>query len=52
MESAEKHIPRHIHRPVIAFEIAVMKLMVKVPDHHPAALAKQQFVEAGMAENR
>ena len=52
MKRAEPGIEWKIDASIIAFEIAVMKLMVKVPDHHPAALAKQQFVEAGMAENR
>ena len=41
VKSAEPGIEREIDTAIIALEIAVVKLMVKVADHYPAALAKQ-----------
>ena len=52
MESTKPDVQRKIHASVIAFEIAVMQLVVEMPDKHPAAVAKKQLVKPGMAKDR
>ena len=52
MESAKPGIKREIDTTIIAFKIAVVKLMVKMPEHHPLALTKQQIMKTSMTENR
>lgn len=52
MERAEPDIERKIDAAKIAFKISVVKLMMKVPNHHAAAVAKQHFMKPGMAEDR
>ena len=41
MERAEPRIEREIDTAIIALEIAVVKLVMKMSDHHPAAPAEQ-----------
>lgn len=38
--------------PKLHSKISVVKLMMKVPNHHAAAVAKQHFMKPGMAEDR
>ena len=52
MEGAKPGIKREINTAIIAFEIAVVKFMVKMPDHHPLALTNQQIMRIVMTENR
>ena len=52
MERAEPGIEREIDATIITLEIAVVQLVMKMPDHHATALAKQQLMKAGMSENR
>ena len=51
MKSAEPRVQRKIHASVIALEIAVMQLVVEMPDKHPTAIAKKQLVKPGMAKD-
>lgn len=51
MERPEPDIERKIDTAVITFEIAVMKLVMKMTKHHPAALAKNHLMEPGVAKN-
>ena len=52
MESAKPDVQRNLHAPLITLEIAVMQLVVEMPDKHPAAVANKQFVKPGMAKDR
>ena len=52
MESAKPDVQRKIHASIIALEIAVMQLVVEMPNKHPAAVAKKQLVKPGMAKDR
>ena len=52
MESNKPDVQRKIHASVIALEIAVVQLVVEMPDKHPAAVAKKHLVKPGMAKDR
>ena len=52
MKGTKPCIKREIDASVIALEIAVMQLVVKMPDKHPAAVAKKQLMKPGMTKNR
>ena len=52
MESAKPDVQRKIHASVIALEIAVMQLVVEMPDKQPGAVTKKQLVKPGMTKDR
>ena len=52
MKCPKPSVQRKIHASVIALEIAVMQLVVEMPDEHPVAVAKKQLVKPGMAKDR
>ena len=51
MESAKPDVQRKIYASVIALKIAVMQLVVEMPDKRPA-VAKKQLLKPGMAKDR
>ena len=52
MKGTKPFIPRHIHRPVIAIKITVMKLMVEMANGEAFFILHQEGIKSGMPEDR
>ena len=51
MKRSKPNIQRKIHAAIITLKIAVMKLMMEMPDGHARPVANNHFMKAGMAKN-
>ena len=50
MKRSKPNIQRKIHAAIITLKIAVMKLMMEMPDGHARPVANNHFMKAGMAK--